>query len=305
MKRIVLAVAAAVALSACTPASSVDPNDPWAALEPWNHARPDIQKVEGGTEYVVVKKGDGKLPSPGATDLVEVNYEGRLAETGVVFDSSSPGEPIKFRLNRVIPGWTKGIQKMQPGDTFVFWIPADEAYGANGRPPQIPPNAPLMFKVELLKSVADPWKKVSPWPTDSSEVVRRPSGLEYIVVESGPADSPSPTDEDQVLVNFESRNEGLPPEPGESEDDVRDRNLVLSTYDEGRPKSFPVKGLIPGWAEAVKLMRRGDRWIVRMPAELAYKDEGDGRIPPGGTVIWELELLDFGPASPMGPMPQQ
>lgn len=304
MKRIVLAVAAAVALSACTPASSVDPNDPWKALEPWNHARPDVQKVEGGTEYVVVTKGEGKLPSPGESDLVEVNYEGRLAETGVVFDSSSPGEPIKFRLNRVIPGWTKGIQKMQPGDTFVFWIPAAEAYGANGRPPQIPPNSDLMFKVELLKSVADPWKKVSPWPTDSSEVVRRPSGLEYIVVESGPADGPSPTDADQVLVNFESRNEGAPAEPGETADDVRNRNLVLSTYDEGRPKSFPVKGLIPGWAEAVKLMRRGDRWIIRMPAELAYKDEGDGRIPPGGTVIWELELLDFGSASPTGPMPQ-
>lgn len=301
MKRIVLAIAAALTLAACTP-SAVDLNDPWKALHPWSHSRADIQKLPDGVEYVVLQKGDGQGPFPGPRDLVKVNYEGRLADTGQTFDSSyERGEPIEFRLNGVIPGWTEGLQKMQPGDTFMFWIPSDQAYGERGQGMDIPPNADLMFKVDLISAIPDPWQKVSPWPTDSSEIVRRPSGLEYFAVQSGPADSASPTDADEVAVNFEGRLEGLQREEGESEDSFRARTVVASTYDEGQPKFFPVKDLVPGWSEVLKLMRKGDRWMVRMPASLLYQSEGDGRIPPDATVIYELELLDFGPASPMGP----
>jgi len=299
MKRLVLAMAAALTLAACTPAA-VDANDPWKALHPWNHARADVQKLPDGVEYVVLKKGDGKGALPGPRDLVKVNYEGRLADTGQVFDSSfERGEPIEFRLNGVIPGWTSGLQKMQPGDSFLFWIPAKEAYGARGQGMDIPPNADLMFQVDLISAVPDPWGKAIPWPTDSSEVIRRPSGLEYFVVQSGPADGASPTDADEIVVNFEGRNEDVQREEGETDDSLRARTVAASTYDEGQPKFFPVKGLVPGWAEAVKLMRKGDRWMVRMPPQLLYGDEGNGRIPPGGTVIYELELLDFAPASAM------
>lgn len=298
MKRLVLAAAAALTLSACSPSGAVDAKDPWAALQPWNHGRADVQKLPEGVEYVVVQKGDGKGPNPGPRDMVEVKYEGRIADTGLVFDSSyQRGDTAKFRLNGVIPGWTQGIQKMQPGDHFMFWIPAKEAYGERGSPPKIEPNTDLMFQVELLKVIPDGWAKAMPWPTDSSEVQRRPSGLEYFPVESGPADGPSPTDADIAIVHFEGRLEGVKAEEGESEDDLRARSVVLSTYDEGSPKDFPVKDLVPGWAEAVKLMHAGDRWMVRMPAQLAYKDEGDGRIPPDATVIWELELLGVVPAS--------
>lgn len=304
MKRLVFAAAAMLALSACTPAA-VDPNDPWAALEPWNHSRADVEKLPSGVEYVIVRKGDGKGPNPGPRDEVEVNYEGRLASNGQVFDSSyDSGKPISFRLNGVIPGWTDGIQKMQPGDMFVFWIPSDQAYGERGSPPAIEPNSDLMFKVELLSVTPDPWNKAAPWPTDSSEVVRRPSGLEYLAVKSGPGDGASPTDADEVVVHFEGRKEGMQPEEGESADDLRHRSIVASTYEEGQPKFFPVKDLVPGWAEVVKLMRRGDRWMVRMPSQLLYGEEGDGRIAPDETIIYELELLDFAPAQPAMPAPQ-
>ena len=304
MKRLVLAVVAALTLSACSPSGAVDANDPWPTLQPWNHARADVQKLPEGVEYIVVRKGDGKGPNPGPRDMVEVKYEGRIAETGLVFDSSyQRGETAKFRLNGVIPGWTQGIQKMQPGDMVMFWIPAKQAYGDRGMPPKIEPDTDLMFQVELLKVIPDGWAKAMPWPTDSSEVQRRPSGLEYFPVESGPADGASPTDADVAIVHFEGRLEGVKAEEGESEDDLRARSVVLSTYDEGAPKDFPVKDLVPGWAEAVKLMRTGDRWMVRMPAQLAYKDEGDGRIPPDATVVWELELLAVMPANAAGPMP--
>lgn len=101
-----------------------------------------------GLKYRVVKEGTGKQPT--ADDEVEVNYEGRLL-SGEVFDSSyKRGEPAKFPLKGVIPGWTEGLQYMKEGAVYEFYIPYDIAYGPQGRG-EIPPKADLLFKVELIK----------------------------------------------------------------------------------------------------------------------------------------------------------
>ena len=103
-----------------------------------------------GLKYKVLKKGDGKGKSPKATDVVMVHYEGRLLD-GTVFDSSyQRQQPTQFPLNRVIAGWTEGLQLMQEGDTYEFLIPSKLAYGERGGGP-IPPNSDLIFKVELIK----------------------------------------------------------------------------------------------------------------------------------------------------------
>ena len=305
MKRLVLAFVAALTISACSPAGAVDPNNPWAALRPWNHGRADIVKLPSGVEYYVLHKGDGKGVSPGVRDTVEVNYDGRRADNGKQFDASEKhGGPARFQVGGVIPGWTQGLQKMQPGDRFMFWIPSKEAYGERGQGMDIDPNTDLMFTVDLIKVIPDPWTKVSPWPTDAANIVRLPSGLEYFPVDSGPDASKSPTDADEVAVNFEGRLEGVKGEPGESADDLRRRSVVASTFEEGQPKFFPVKDLVPGWSEVLKLMHKGDRWMVRMPSQLLYQADGDGRIPPDATVVYELELLDFAPAGPAAGQPQ-
>lgn len=101
-----------------------------------------------GLKYKVIKKGTGK--SPKATDVVTVNYAGKLTD-GTEFDSSyKRGEPASFPLNRVIPGWTEGLQLMQEGATYEFYIPWNLAYGEYGSGP-IPPKADLIFTVELIK----------------------------------------------------------------------------------------------------------------------------------------------------------
>ena len=101
-----------------------------------------------GLKYVMVTPGTGKRPGP--TDQVTVHYTGTLTD-GTVFDSSiDRGEPTTFPLNRVIPGWTEGLQLMQEGGTAVFYIPSELAYGENGVPGTIPPSAPLIFWVQLL-----------------------------------------------------------------------------------------------------------------------------------------------------------
>src|SRR5215475_13687085 len=123
-----LFLAAAVALlglAACAPsAPAIDKKDPFKSLYPWNHKWSQIQKTEHGVEYIIVSKGDGKGPHPAPNDRVEVNYDGRLAANGQQFDSSYGGDPSVFRLSDVIPGWTEGLQKMQPGDQFMFWFPS-------------------------------------------------------------------------------------------------------------------------------------------------------------------------------------
>jgi len=109
----------------------------------------EMTTTASGLKYQVLKHGTGTV-SPKATDTVKVHYEGRLLD-GTVFDSSiARGQPISFRLNQVIPGWTEGLQLMKVGDKFKFEIPPNLAYGAKSPSPAIPPNSTLVFEVELL-----------------------------------------------------------------------------------------------------------------------------------------------------------
>ncbi len=114
-----------------------------------NARKEGVTVTASGLQYEVLEQGDG--PKPSATDTVRVHYAGTLTD-GTEFDSSyKRGEPISFPLNRVISGWTEGLQLMGVGSTFLFTIPGDLAYGPAGMPPAgIGPNATLIFKVELL-----------------------------------------------------------------------------------------------------------------------------------------------------------
>lgn len=116
-----------------------------------NAKKEGVKVTATGLQYMVEKEGTGA--SPAATDEVTVHYTGRLLD-GTVFDSSvSRGEPATFPLNRVIPGWTEGLQLMKEGGKTVFFIPSELAYGAQGVPNAIPPHSTLIFEVELIKVV--------------------------------------------------------------------------------------------------------------------------------------------------------
>jgi len=116
-----------------------------------NKKKEGVVTTASGLQYKVITKGTGA--SPKATDQVKVHYKGTLLD-GKVFDSSyDRNEPATFPLNQVIKGWTEGLQLMQVGDKYQFFIPYDLAYGEMGRGETIPPAAVLIFDVELLEIV--------------------------------------------------------------------------------------------------------------------------------------------------------
>lgn len=114
-----------------------------------NAKRPGVKTTASGLQYEVIHEGNGVKPS--ANDEVEVHYVGTLVD-GKEFDNSfKRGEPIKFPLNRVIKGWTEGLQLMKEGGKYKLFIPYELGYGERGAGNDIPPYSTLIFEIELLK----------------------------------------------------------------------------------------------------------------------------------------------------------
>lgn len=291
MKRIFAAAmsAALVLLAACTGQKTpTDMDQVFDSHLPWNPDAKGVQKDENsGLQWIVIHKGDGKGLSPGASDFVRVDYEGRTAD-GKKFDSSiDRGEPAAFRLSQVIPGWTIGLQKMHEGDQFLLYVPNNLAYGNSDRGSVIKAGDDLVFFVDLLKVLGPrstdtaAWEKYTPWNPDLPEVKKTESGLQYIVLASGDPAGASPVNGQDVVVYYEGRLA----DTGEMFD---------SAYQRGAPEIFPSNQLIPGWVEALSMMKPGDRWLVYVPSDLAYGKTGTpgGPIPPDADLVFEVELAE-------------
>lgn len=142
-----------------------------------NAQKEGVVQLPSGLQYKIVKEGSGDSPKP--TDEVSVKYTGKLIN-GEVFDSTDNrgGEPARFQLNRVIPGWTEGMQHMKEGAIYEFYIPANLAYGERGRP-GIPGNSVLIFNVELLEVFpgATP-ANTRPGQPVTSDIIKVPSAEE-------------------------------------------------------------------------------------------------------------------------------
>ena len=114
-----------------------------------NAKNDSVVQTQSGLQYMVLQEGTGAKPGP--TDEVTVHYTGKLLD-GTVFDSSvERGEPATFPLDKVIPGWTEGLQLMSEGSKYRLFIPSELAYGSKGAGDNILPNSTLIFDVELIK----------------------------------------------------------------------------------------------------------------------------------------------------------
>jgi peptidylprolyl isomerase/FKBP-type peptidyl-prolyl cis-trans isomerase FklB len=165
-RALILAAAAALALSACSrggghapagnataPAVSGEAaknEAAGAAFLAKNAKEPGVMTTASGLQYKVVHEGPAGGAHPRPQDEVKVNYEGTLLD-GKVFDSSyKSGQPVIFTLGNLVPGWVEGIQLMKPGDEFLLYVPAKLGYGDEDNGSPIPPGSTLVFRIELL-----------------------------------------------------------------------------------------------------------------------------------------------------------
>ena len=230
-----------------------------------------------GLQYTEIVAGTGETPKPG--DIVSVHYTGTLTN-GVVFDSSyGRGQPIQFPLGqgRVIAGWDEGIGLMKTGGKARLIIPPALGYGAQGAGGVIPPNATLVFDVELVGIQAG--SAAAPTVVDAADYITTTSGMKYhdFVVGSGA----TPTSGQQVLVHYTGW--------------LLNGAKFDSSLDRGEPFAFNigVGQVIPGWDEGVMSMRVGGKRQLVIPAALGYGARGAGGvIPPNATLVFEVELLE-------------
>jgi peptidylprolyl isomerase len=226
----------------------------------------DAKKTASGLASKVIKPGTG-TDHPARTDMVTVHYTGWTTD-GKMFDSShtGPNRPVTFPLDRVIAGWTEGVQLMVPGETRRLWIPEPLAY--QGRRD---PKGMLVFDVELV-SITHPPQTPPDVKAVPSDARRTSSGLAYKVLKPGTG-AKHPTSRSQVTVHYSGW--------------TTDGKMFDSSVTRGEPATFPLDGVIAGWTEGVQLMVEGEKTRFWIPEALAYK----GQSAPYGMLVFDVELL--------------
>jgi peptidylprolyl isomerase len=224
----------------------------------------DATKTKSGLASKVIAPGSGS-EHPSATDFVSIHYTGWTTD-GKMFDSSvSRGKPAVFRVDRVIPGFSEGLQLMTRGEKRRLWIPESLAYkGQAGKP-----AGTLVFDLELLDIPSQTPPDVKAPPADAKKTA---SGLAYKVINDG-VGGRHPKASSTVTVNYTGW--------------TTDGKMFDSSVTRGQPATFPLGNVIPGWTEGLQLMVEGEKTRFWIPEKLAYQ----GKQSPYGMLVFDVELI--------------
>lgn len=238
-----------------------------AQTAPTDVAAPPANAVKTSTGLAsrVVKAGTGTA-HPAASDLVTVHYTGWTTD-GKMFDSSrTDNKTVTFPLNRVIAGWTEGVQLMVAGETRRLWIPEALAYKGTREP-----KGMLVFDVELVSFLSPPTTPpdVKAAPADATKTA---SGLAYKVLRKGTG-TRHPSAANNVEVHYSGW--------------TTDGKMFDSSVMRGQSTSFGLGDVIAGWTEGVQLMVEGERARFWIPENLAYQGKSD----PRGMLVFDVELI--------------
>lgn len=272
MLSIGLCLASILTLSSFTQAETTMPETPSDVKAP----PADAQKTASGLASKVLQQGTGTV-HPAAADTVTVHYSGWTTD-GRLFDSSvKRDEKASFPLNRVIKGWTEGLQLMVEGEKRRFWIPAELAYGndaVGGRPAGM-----LVFDVELFNIKAAPKPPAVPEDVAAAPATaeKTASGLASRQLKAG-SGKVHPKASNQVRVHYSGW--------------TTDGKLFDSSVLRDESIVFPLNQVIAGWTEGVQLMVEGETRRFWIPGKLAY---GENPPPgaPAGTLVFDVELIDI------------
>ncbi len=236
------------------------------------------ERDPSGLYYVIEEPGSAEKPS--AQDQIKAHYHGMLLD-GTVFDSSvDRGQPFDFPLGRVIPGWQTGIPKFGRGGKGKLIIPSGMAYGPRAAG-SIPANSVLVFDVEVIdffNQEAKDEEVIKKYITDNKlKAERDPSGLYYVVETPGTAEKPGL--ENQVTVHYHGT--------------LTDGTVFDSSVDRGKPATFPLNGVVPGWQVGIPKFGKGGKGKLIIPSGMAYGSRPAGKIPPNSCLIFDVEVIDF------------
>ncbi len=249
------------------------PKEPDVAQTPVAGLKPVVSKT--GVKYWDIKVGDGESPTSEAT--VIMNFSSWLKDGTLWYSSLRRGAPARIVLSRVPPGLTEGVLSMKVGGRRRIEIPAEQAFGSTNTPPGVPPDADLVYEIDL---VAVKERIKPPVQTDVAGIkpTTTPSGLKFWDIKVGTGKMPK-TDS-IVTVDYSGW--------------LTSGKLFQNTIERDRPESFRLNKVVKGMAEGIKSMRIGGKRRLEVPPELGYGKEGQGRyVPPNSRLVFEVELLDI------------
>lgn len=271
--------ASAAAASAPAPAAAISMATFLQGSEP--------KVTAGGIQYVDVKVGDGSELAAGG--IAELEFTAWLGD-GTMFDSSSkrPGT-FCFDLgsSRGVSFFGEGLPGMKVGGTRRILVPPEKGYGAEGRPPQIPPNSTLLFEM-TLNAVRQ--HAVKP-DVSGATFVTRPSGLKWVDLAAGSGEAVVAGSTAKVHYSGYL-------DDGTKFDSSVDRCTPFDVRNVGKA------GVIAGWNEGLQGMKAGGRRVLVIPSDLAYGPQGRPPvIPPAATLTFDIEVLEVSaPPKPPEPM---
>jgi len=230
----------------------------------------DAAKTPSGLASRVLEPGKGEK-RPGASDMVTVFYTGWTTD-GKVFDSSAlRGRPSTFSLDRVIKGWSEGVQLMVVGEKRRVWVPEALAYqGQEGRP-----KGMLVFDIELVDIQPNPTTAPSDVAGPPADAKRARSGLAYKVLRPGTG-TEHPRSTSKVTVHYTGW--------------TTDGKMFDSSVARGKPATFGLDQVIKGWTEGVQLMVVGEKTRFWIPQNLAYDGQAGA---PRGMLVFDVELIQI------------
>ena len=219
----------------------------------------DVQSTPSGIYYLIEKEGTGTA-TPTKTSLITAHYHGTLLD-GSIFDSSvKRGKPFEFSLKGVIKGWQESIPLLKKGGKGKFIIPSELAYGTRGAGNKIPPNTILIFDIELIDFMEPAEKEKRQKEKDQAAIAQflgekgwsaqqTESGIHYIIEKEGEGEHP--TKRSKVTTHYHGT--------------LLDGTVFDSSVARGEPISFGLGQVIPGWQEAIPLLKKGGKGKIHHP----------------------------------------